>query len=121
MRQLQLDFFQQMRALAAASEPSEVAGLMTLHLLQWDPGQDQKNPQEGGKAGRIEIGIPKERVGSDSTHTKELPVSPPSCIPRLLLPYGAVHACTGSPMTTWSFMLSSLQCEPRELTVEQPK
>ena len=37
MRQLQMDFFQQMRALAAASEPSEVGGLMVLHLLQWDP------------------------------------------------------------------------------------
>ena len=50
MRQLQLDFFQQMRALAAASEPSEVAGLMTLHLLQWDPEQEQSTGRrEGGK------------------------------------------------------------------------
>ena len=51
MRQLQLDFFQQMRALAAASEPSEVAGLMTLHLLQWDPEQEihrQAGRREGG-------------------------------------------------------------------------
>jgi transcriptional regulator with XRE-family HTH domain len=37
MRQLQLDFFQQMRALAAASEPSELGGLMVLHLLPWAP------------------------------------------------------------------------------------
>jgi hypothetical protein len=37
LRQLQRDFFQQMRAIAVASEPSEVAGLMLLHLVQWDP------------------------------------------------------------------------------------
>jgi hypothetical protein len=37
VRRLQFDFFQQVRALAAESEPSEVAGLMVLHLMQWDP------------------------------------------------------------------------------------
>jgi len=44
MRQLQLDFFQQLRAIAAESQPSEVAGLLTLHLLQWDAPADALEP-----------------------------------------------------------------------------
>ncbi|MDD9936201.1 MAG: DUF4423 domain-containing protein [Myxococcales bacterium] len=37
LRALQLEHFQQVRALAAASEPSQVAGLFVTHLIQWDP------------------------------------------------------------------------------------
>ena len=71
MRQLQLEFFQQMRAIAAASKPSEIAGLMTLHLLQWDPQQQQAQDQNEKKStGRREVGktkrmIRRERVAAD--------------------------------------------------------
>ena len=39
LRDLQLDFYRRARALAVASEPTEVAGQMTLHQLRWDPDE----------------------------------------------------------------------------------
>jgi len=39
LRKLQSDYYQRVRALIAESEPSELVGLVALHLMQWDPEQ----------------------------------------------------------------------------------
>jgi Domain of unknown function (DUF4423) len=41
LRKLQSDYYQRVRALIAESEPSELVGLVALHLMQWDPEQRQ--------------------------------------------------------------------------------
>jgi hypothetical protein len=37
LAQLQREFYRGVRALIAESEPTDVAGLLVMHLLEWDP------------------------------------------------------------------------------------
>lgn len=43
LRQLQREFYRGARALIASSEPTDVAGLLVVHLLEWDPAEPSES------------------------------------------------------------------------------